>query len=131
MNKMNIFNNPKIRWSVISFFAAVQILGFVVFLKAAIENHLLFLSFMYLGLGFLSLDWRQGIINIICLTCPVFFLMLIIFFIIAIFNGNLGHIITGIRTSVTLWGLVLITGLPVFIFGFGIRWLTQKFFIKG
>ena len=74
MNKMNIFSNPKIRWSVISFFVAVQI---------------------------------------------------------AIFNGNLGNIMTGIRTSVTLWGLVLMTGLPVFILGFGIRCLTLKFFIKG
>ncbi len=104
---MNIFSNPKIRWSVICFFAAVQILGFVVFPKTAIENILIFLSFTYLGLGFLSLDWRQGIKNIICLTCPVFILVLIICSLLAISNGKLDDFLNGIRLSATLWGLVL------------------------
>ncbi len=126
---MNIFNNQKIRWSIIFLLALLQIASVTIFSDSYFENLFYFVNLTYFALGFFSLDFRQALKNISLVTLPVVILMILILLLIAALSGKISGVIVAIDVAFKMWALILMVAMPVFIFGFGVRTLS-KFIIS-
>lgn len=118
---MNLFNNPRIRLSIIVALIALQVAS-VTFVPKLYSDDLFYLINIFnFTLGFLSLNWKQAVKNISFVTLPSVIFIALLLLIIAFINGKISEVLQTFEISFQLWGLVLLVMLPVFLFGFGLR----------
>lgn len=121
---MNFFESNYIRYSVILLLGIIEIASFMIIPKLYSVNLFIAINLSYFILGYLSIDWRQAIKNIFLVTIPVFFFMTLIFLIPILIKGKISNFIWPFKAALQLWGLALIVGFPIFLFGFGFRFVA-------
>lgn len=121
---MNFLENDKARWTIISLLGVLQIASFTIVPKEYSMDLFVVINFSYFLFGFLSLDWKQAIKNIVSVTIPVFFFMVLLFFMPSLIKGKMINLFWPFEAAFQIWGLTLIVGLPIFLFGFGFRYVV-------
>jgi hypothetical protein len=121
---MNLLDNNKIRLSIIFVLASVQVVTFTIVPKPYSDYLFYFLNLTYFVLGFLSLDWRQALKNISFVTLPAVILIALLLLVIAVLKGRVDEALQTIEVAAMMWALLLVVGLPIFLFGFGCRFLA-------
>lgn len=122
--QMKLFESKKSRFIIISILGALQIASFTIIPKEYSTNLFLIVNLSYFFLGFISTDWKEACKNILLVTVPVFFFMTLIFLVPAIIKGNITNFFWPIKAGLQIWSLTLIVGVPIFLLGFGSRYIT-------
>lgn len=123
---MNLLNNHTVRLSMIFALAALQVASVTIVPKPYSDDLFYIVNLAYFVLGFLSLDWRQAVKNISFVTLPAIILIALLLLVIAALNGKMGNAVTTIEVLLMMWGLILVVALPIFLFGFGFRFVMLK-----
>ncbi len=123
---MNLFKNYKVRFSILALLGILQITCATITSKPY-SDHFLYLVYpAYFALGFLSLDWKQAIRNIISAAIPWVSFIMLILLVIRFTNINLDYTYRIMNTSTTLWTLIAMFGLPAFLLGLGLRYMAVQ-----
>lgn len=96
---MNIFNDSRFRFSAILFLAILQVVSVTDFVKPYFQDLFYFVNLAYFVLGFLSINWRQAIINIGFVTLPVVVLMTLLMLIVTLLGGRISDIWVTLEVS--------------------------------
>jgi hypothetical protein len=123
---MNILLNSKIRFCALSILAALQIICFTIIPKPYSDYLFYFINLSYFLLGLLSIDWKQAFKNIIWVTIPTIILIALTLLMIPFLNGKVVQINSTLNIALQLWAIILMIGLPIFLVGFGGRFLTYS-----
>jgi hypothetical protein len=121
---MNILQNSKIRFFALIILAALQIICFTIIPKPYSDYLFYLITLSFFPLGFLSIDWKQAIKNITWVTIPTIVLIALPFLLVPIINGKTVHFYSTLKIALQLWALFLTIGLPIFLLGFGARFLV-------
>ncbi len=121
---MDVLHNSKIRFSILFILATLQITCFTIIPQPFSDYLFYLINSFYLLLGFLSIDWKQAVKNICLVTIPTIFLIALILFMIPILNGKSVHFYSILNSAFQLWALILTIGFPIFLIGFGGRFLA-------
>jgi hypothetical protein len=124
---MNMLKNQNFRRSLLFVLSLLQLASVGVIPKAHSDSLFLLVNLSYLALGFLSLDWRQATKNIIFATLPVVILISMLLLVTTMLHGNINDLVKTAEVSFAAWALILAVALPIFWFGFGLRFATLKF----
>ncbi len=123
---VNLLNTKYIRIAIIFALAALQVASVTFIAERYADNLFYFVNLTYFALGFLSIGWRQAVKNISLVTLPAVIVIALLLLVISILNGRIDNAVATIKVSFMLWGLILAVGLPIFLFGFCLRFITIK-----